>query len=344
MAKREIPFGTLKQRYGGRWYWKYYDASTGKHVERACKPAGATRATTNKAVARQIVRLYIDAMDGQHPPDTLEGLIDRLRDAVASESSPTNANHVRNKLRAFLTATGITDVAEFQPAVIQDYLAGLSLSASTVRNYRNALHRFGAFLVLRGLLDTNPVKVTAAPKVRNVLPEYIHKDREYALLRAAIWYGIYHEVAFALYTGLRKSELRQLRWGDIHETHITVGSTSPTKGNRPRTVPIAQKLHKVMRTMKRGKRTNPVFHLYEDWWSEHIRLLSHDPDWPEFHPAAGGTRYRGWHLLRHTFCTWLAQAGVPVVKIQRWAGHSSITTTMRYMHLAPGHDSDIDKL
>ncbi len=39
-----------------------------------------------------------------------------------------------------------------------------------------------------------------------------------------------------------------------------------------------------------------------------------------------------WHSLRHTFCTELARAGVPVNVIKELAGHKSIETTLRYMH------------
>jgi integrase len=42
------------------------------------------------------------------------------------------------------------------------------------------------------------------------------------------------------------------------------------------------------------------------------------------------------HILRHTFCTRMAMAGVPTRVIRDMAGHASITTTERYMHLAPG--------
>ena len=46
------------------------------------------------------------------------------------------------------------------------------------------------------------------------------------------------------------------------------------------------------------------------------------------------------HILRHTFCSRLAMAGVPTQTIKALAGHASITTTERYMHLAPGSTSD----
>ncbi len=59
--------------------------------------------------------------------------------------------------------------------------------------------------------------------------------------------------------------------------------------------------------------------------------------WLAEHESKRSTRF-GWHTLRHTFCTHLAMTGTPVVKIQRWAGHSDITTTQRYMHWAPSED------
>jgi len=46
-----------------------------------------------------------------------------------------------------------------------------------------------------------------------------------------------------------------------------------------------------------------------------------------------GLRKIGWHSLRHSFCSHLAMKGAPVRTIQELAGHASITTTMRYMHL-----------
>jgi site-specific recombinase XerD len=41
------------------------------------------------------------------------------------------------------------------------------------------------------------------------------------------------------------------------------------------------------------------------------------------------------HSLRHTFATWLVQGGISIYEIQRLLGHSSITVTEVYAHLAP---------
>ena len=41
------------------------------------------------------------------------------------------------------------------------------------------------------------------------------------------------------------------------------------------------------------------------------------------------------HDLRHTCAAWMVKAGVPLVRVRDLLGHSSITTTEIYSHLAP---------
>lgn len=52
-----------------------------------------------------------------------------------------------------------------------------------------------------------------------------------------------------------------------------------------------------------------------------------------------------WHSLRHTFCSRLVAAGVPLVAVSELAGHKTIQMTMRYSHFAPGRlSSDLEVL
>ena len=48
-----------------------------------------------------------------------------------------------------------------------------------------------------------------------------------------------------------------------------------------------------------------------------------------------GLRSIGSHVLRHTFCSHLAMRGAAPKAIQELAGHSTLSMTLRYMHLAP---------
>ena len=43
------------------------------------------------------------------------------------------------------------------------------------------------------------------------------------------------------------------------------------------------------------------------------------------------------HTLRHTFASWLALQGTPILTIKELLGHQSLVMTERYSHLTPDH-------
>ena len=64
--------------------------------------------------------------------------------------------------------------------------------------------------------------------------------------------------------------------------------------------------------------------------------MSRDGAWYIYTKArdkAGITKGGGLHLLRHCFATHLLEAGTELVVIQRLIRHTSIRSTLRYLHL-----------
>ncbi|MDR1367562.1 MAG: site-specific integrase [Candidatus Accumulibacter sp.] len=155
-------------------------------------------------------------------------------------------------------------------------------------------------------------------------------------------------IELALNTGCRKGELLQLRFRDIdRKRNILTLDSKTTKTGKPRYIPI-------------NRSARIVFDRRDTFRQRYC------PDSPWVFCKRSGDRYqainwtfdkavklagiRNFHIhdLRHTFASWLVSEGVELAKIRDLLGHSSITMTERYAHLAPDrlHDAVnvLDKL
>ncbi|MFT3927463.1 MAG: site-specific integrase [Myxococcales bacterium] len=149
--------------------------------------------------------------------------------------------------------------------------------------------------------------------------------------------------------GLRAGEITALersrcdtRLGQIRvELSEWKGHVTPTKGMESRVVPMTARLRKAIKAYDHGQ-DSPRLLLGERGGASH-RVLR---DWSrKAQDAAGLKGGKGeLHILRHTFCSHLAMKGVPAITVQHLAGHKSLTTTLRYMHLAPGEASRAIKI
>lgn len=138
--------------------------------------------------------------------------------------------------------------------------------------------------------------------------------------------------------GLRRGEVAGLKWQDINFAlgKLTVmrsiwgAEEKAPKGGKARGVPLTSRL---TRALKRHRHLG-AYVLMRDgapWTNEVFRWQGQ-----RAYRLGGVPAVRmPWHCLRHTFCSHLAMRGAPVKAIQELAGHSELTTTLRYMHLSP---------
>ncbi len=163
---------------------------------------------------------------------------------------------------------------------------------------------------------------------------------ECALLLSKADSTIREMILTALRTGMRHGELTGLQWSSIdwENRNITVrhsrcdrtGTLDTPKSNRERHIPMDADVYEML--FKRRRSTGYVF-LDRNGTkpftsSRMIRELR------EVRYRAG-LRPLGWHTLRHTFASHLAMRGTPLHAVQALLGHSTISTTMRYAHVAP---------
>jgi len=116
--------------------------------------------------------------------------------------------------------------------------------------------------------------------------------------------------------------------------------TGATKSGRERAVPLPSK---VVETLERLEHcTGYVFYLRVPRFQMHPDTITHRfrDVREEVLPSREGFSF---HSLRHSYCTWLAEAGTPVHVIKGLAGHSSVTTTMRYIHALSEGQRHVDR-
>jgi len=134
---------------------------------------------------------------------------------------------------------------------------------------------------------------------------------------------------FLLWTGARVGEAQAVQWHHIRNDKVTF-HWSTTKGAKTRTLPLSICAKQAIdyAATRYGNLTGPWSGIDYDTFHEvftrakKLAGMGHDD---EVVP----------HTLRHTCASWMVQDGVGIEVVQKWLGHSTITTTMRYAHLAP---------
>lgn len=144
---------------------------------------------------------------------------------------------------------------------------------------------------------------------------------------------IQHMVIFSLATGLRQSNVLNLMWEQI-DLNRRVAWVYPDQAKAGRAIGVAlndtaMKVLEARLTFPRGRYvfTNPKGHA--------IKAIS-SKTWSNALKKAGIENFR-WHDLRHTWASWLVQAGTPLSVLQEMGGWESISMVQRYAHLAPEH-------
>lgn len=131
--------------------------------------------------------------------------------------------------------------------------------------------------------------------------------------------------------GLRVSEVVTLRLKDIDRGRMMI-RICQGKGNKDRYTILSNRLLTELRTYWR--KYKPHFWLFPGAFSDKpLTRSSAERIYYSAKERAGITKEGCIHVLRHCFASHLLEAGVDLRTIQLLMGHSSITTTTRYMRI-----------
>ncbi|WP_159281212.1 site-specific integrase [Rahnella variigena] len=151
-------------------------------------------------------------------------------------------------------------------------------------------------------------------------------------------------VIFALVTGLRRSNIVNLEWQQI-DMQRKVAWIHPEESKSGKAIGVAlnDTACKVLREQIGNHQKWVFVHTTASKRSDGsvtaaVRKLRVDSNtaWRLALKRAGIENFR-FHDLRHTWASWLIQAGVPLSVLQEMGGWESIEMVRRYAHLAPNH-------
>lgn len=222
-------------------------------------------------------------------------------------------------------------------------LLSQNLRASSQARYLSTLRRFYRYQLARGMRSSDPTLKIALPSKPSRLPKVISEVQVERLLAAPpidTTLGQRDRAMLeTLYaTGLRVSELVGLR---LHEVNLDMGVLRVFgKGSKERLVPLGEEARDWLRRyLAEGRRD-----LLEGRQSDDLFVTAR---------ASAMTRQAFWqmtkryalvagmdparlspHVLRHAFATHLINHGADLRVVQLLLGHSDISTTQIYTHVA----------
>ena len=229
---------------------------------------------------------------------------------------------------------------------IQSYLAYRFDSGSSSRsNARmlSTLKQYYRHLVRSGERTDNPSALISTPKIHQLLPNTLTEQGVSSLLEAPDLdssFGLRDrcmlEVMYS--SGLRVSELVSLLVNQINTNLGLVRLTG--KGNKERVIPVGEEaLHWLALYIKQARPLLVRPNISSDalFLSSRGSAITRQAFWQNIkkHLLVAGikTDYSP-HSLRHAFATHLLNHGADLRTVQMLLGHSSLSTTQIYTHIA----------
>jgi len=173
------------------------------------------------------------------------------------------------------------------------------------------------------------------PRRDQPLPDILSKQEIHAMVELTPNPKHKAIIAVLYSTGIRRDELLNLKLSDIDSRRMVV-RVSSGKGNKARDTLLAAKTLELLRAYYISACPKPVKYVFEGG-RKHGQPYSGTSVGKIIKRAtatAGIKKHIYTHSLRHAFATHMLEDGANLKLIQKLLGHSSLRSTMVYLHLA----------
>lgn len=246
---------------------------------------------------------------------------------------------------AWLASSAAVPLADAGSGDIQRYLGARLKAGQSQRSaarFMSSARAFYRYLLREGRISTDPTTHIDSPKQGRPLPKSLSESEVEALLEAPrkddpleIRDRTMLELLYAC--GLRVSELTGLTLGQLSLNQGVVRVIG--KGSKERIVPVGEEALAWLQRYLREARPELLRHQPSDvlFPSRRGRAMTRQTFWYRiklYAQRAGIQSHLSPHTLRHAFATHLINHGADLRVVQMLLGHSDLTTTQIYTHVA----------
>mgnify|MGYP001396761700 CR=1 FL=1 len=214
--------------------------------------------------------------------------------------------------------------------------------ATSITRSLSSIKTFFNWLTYKNIIKINPSELIESPKIGRRLPVNLSEEDVEKILQApnlSSSYGIRDKAMLELLyaTGLRISELVNLKFNDIDFKRGIIKVTG--KGGKERIVPVGETALSWITSYIDNTREDLIVdneNIYL-FLSNRGKQLSRKLCWSiisNYSKESLNNKTISPHSLRHAFATHLLNHGADLRTVQMLLGHSSLSTTQIYTHVA----------
>ncbi len=282
-------------------------------------------------------------------PSSSEQLVDRFLDAIWMERglSPNTLGAYRADLMTLRRGLSENNVSieEAQKADLLEFIAKRVESGAKPRSTARQLssfRRFFRYIMREGLRDNDPTADIAMPRIGRSLPKTLTEEEVDSLLHApntneSLGHRDRAMLELLYATGLRVSELINLKQSQVNFNQGVLRIVG--KGDSERLIPLGEEAQRWLRDFIDGPRMEILLERQTEYLFPTRRggRMTRQAFWhiiKRYAKKASIGKQLSPHSLRHAFATHLLNRGADLRVVQLLLGHSDLSTTQIYTHVA----------
>ena len=282
----------------------------------------------------------------QNKPDSQtvqrsEELVDRFLDAIWMERGLSKNTLGAYRADLMTLGRGLSEsdksIEQADKADLLDFIAKrVELGAkprSTARQL-SSFRRFFRYIMREGMRDSDPTADIEMPRIGRSLPKSLSEEEVDSLLNAPntdepLGHRDRAMLELLYATGLRVSELINLKQSQINFNQGVLRIVG--KGDRERLIPLGEESQRWIKDFINGPRLDILLP------TRRGDRMTRQAFWhiiKRYAEKAGVRKKMSPHSLRHAFATHLLNRGADLRVVQMLLGHSDLSTTQIYTHVA----------